>query len=167
MRKHSLSVAKASPTAATTPPLVSHTCAPISPCLTTAPDTLHGKPLSSISSADHCTAHPAATKPFEKMSKNTGSDGQTERFDGWLKTALSSGVKDFETFAMGLKREQSGVEAALTLPYSNGQTEDQINKLKLIKRQMYGRGSFQMLRQRILALLLISTQTPKPRSPAV
>jgi transposase len=38
---------------------------------------------------------------------------------------------------MGRKREQSGVEAALTLLYSNGQSEDQIDKLKLIKRQMY------------------------------
>jgi transposase len=87
---------------------------------------------------------------FEKMIKQTSSDGQAERFEGWLEEALTSGVKDFETFATGLKREHSGVEAALTLPYSNGQTEGQINKLKLIKRQMYGRGSFQMLRQRVL-----------------
>lgn len=87
---------------------------------------------------------------FKKMIKNTNSDRQAERFDGWLKAALSSGVKNFETFALGLKREQSAVEAALTLPYSNGQTEGQINKLKLIKRQMYGRASFPMLRQRVL-----------------
>ncbi len=87
---------------------------------------------------------------FEKMIKNTSSAGQAERLDNWLGAALTSGVKDFETFATGLKREQSGVEAALTLPYSNGQTEGQINRLKLIKRQMYGRGSFEMLRQRVL-----------------
>jgi transposase len=87
---------------------------------------------------------------FKKMTKNTSSGAQAERFDGWLGEALTSGVKDFETFAMGLKREQSGVEAALSLPYSTGQTEGQINRLKLIKRQMYGRGSFQMLRQRVL-----------------
>ena len=68
----------------------------------------------------------------------------------WLKNALSCGVKDFETFAMGLKREQSAVEAALTLPYSNGQTEGQINRLKLIKRSMYGRANFDLLRQRVL-----------------
>ena len=64
--------------------------------------------------------------------------------------ALSCGVKDFETFAMGFKREHSAVEAALTLPYSNGQTEGQINRLKLIKRSMYGRASFDLLRQRVL-----------------
>ncbi len=87
---------------------------------------------------------------FEKMIKKASSGGQAEALDGWLGAALTSGVKDFETFATGLKREQSGVEGALTLPYSNGQTEGQINQLKLIKRQMYGRASFEMLRQRVL-----------------
>jgi transposase len=98
---------------------------------------------------DAAVIYPLIQK-FKKMIKNTSSGGQAERFDGWLKAALTSGVKDFETFALGLKREQSAVEAALTLPYSNGQTEGQINRLKLIKRQMYGRASFLMLRQRVL-----------------
>jgi transposase len=83
---------------------------------------------------------------FRKMVRHR----EAEDFDGWLEHALSCGVKDFETFAMGLKREQSAVEAALTLPYSNGQTEGQINRLKLIKRSMYGRASFDLLRQRVL-----------------
>lgn len=100
-------------------------------------------------STDVAAIYPLIQK-FRKMIKNTSSDGQAERFDDWLKAALSSGVKDFETFALGLKREQAAVEAALTLPYSNGQTEGQVNKLKLIKRQMYGRASFDMLRQRCL-----------------
>jgi transposase len=75
---------------------------------------------------------------------------EAEDFDGWLQDALSCGVKDFETFAMGFKRERSAVEAALKLPYSNGQTEGQINRLKLIKRSMYGRANFDLLRQRVL-----------------
>src|SRR5215218_7675856 len=83
---------------------------------------------------------------FRKMVRHR----EAEDFGGWLKNALSCGVKDFETFAMGLKREQSAVEAALMLPYSNGQTEGQINRLKLIKRSMYGRASFDLLRQRVL-----------------
>ena len=100
-------------------------------------------------STDAAVIYPLIQR-FEKMIKRTGSEGQAERFNDWLGEALTSDVKDFETFAMGLKREQSGVEAALTLPYSNGQTEGQINRLKLIKRQMYGRASFQMLRKRVL-----------------
>jgi len=83
---------------------------------------------------------------FRKMVRHR----EGEAFGGWLKNALSCGVKDFETFATGFEREQSAVEAALTLPYSNGQTEGQINRLKLIKRSMYGRASFDLLRQRVL-----------------
>ena len=83
---------------------------------------------------------------FRKMVRHR----EGEDFGGWLKNALNCGVKDFETFAMGFKREQSAVEAALTLPYSNGQTEGQINRLKLIKRSMYGRAGFDLLRQRVL-----------------
>jgi transposase len=40
--------------------------------------------------------------------------------------------------------------ATMTLPYSQGQTEGRINKLKLVKRSMYGRGNFDLLRQRVL-----------------
>jgi transposase len=83
---------------------------------------------------------------FRKMVRHR----EGEDFGGWLKNALSCGVKDFETFAIGFEREQSAVEAALTLPYSNGQTEGQINRLKLIKRSMYGRAGFDLLRQRVL-----------------
>jgi transposase len=100
-------------------------------------------------SSDVAAIYPLV-QSFEKMIRNSPDKGQAEKLESWLEKTLSSGVKAFETFAMGIKREQSGVEAALTLPYSNGQTEGQINKLKLIKRQMYGRGSFEMLRQRVL-----------------
>ena len=48
-------------------------------------------------------------------------------------------------------RDFDAVRAALTLPYSNGQTEGQVNKLKNIKRQMYGRADFDLLRQRVLS----------------
>jgi transposase len=75
---------------------------------------------------------------------------EAEDLKGWLEESLLCGVVGFETFAMGLRREQSAVEAALTLPYSNGQVEGQINKLKMLKRQMYGRASFGLLRRRFL-----------------
>ncbi len=75
-----------------------------------------------------------------------------KEFEGWLQASLSCGVKGFETFAMGLRREKPAVEAALSLPYSNGQTEGQVNRLKLIKRSMYGRASFELLRRRFLSV---------------
>jgi transposase len=53
-------------------------------------------------------------------------------------------------FAVHLKRDRAAVEAALTLPWSQGQTEGQINRLKLLKRQMYGRANIDLLRLRVL-----------------
>jgi transposase len=75
---------------------------------------------------------------------------EAEAFDPWLEAAEGSGVGDLQSFATELRRERKAVQTALMLPYSNGQTEGQINKLKLIKRSMYGRANFDLLRQRFL-----------------
>lgn len=69
---------------------------------------------------------------------------------GWLDAAAGSGVAEFEGFAAGLRRDQEAVAAALSCEWSNGQTEGQINRLKTIKRQMYGRANFDLLRARVL-----------------
>jgi transposase len=68
----------------------------------------------------------------------------------WLKEAQDSGIAELRSLAVGILRDFDAVRAALTLPYSNGQTEGQVNKLKTIKRQMYGRADFDLLRQRVL-----------------
>ncbi len=52
--------------------------------------------------------------------------------------------------AVKLLQDTDAVVAAMVLPYSQGQTEGRINKLKLVKRSMYGRGKFDLLRQRVL-----------------
>ena len=75
---------------------------------------------------------------------------QPDQLDPWLEAALGSGIPDLHTFAEGLQREYSALKAALSSPYSTGPVEGQINRLKLIKRSMYGRGSFKLLRQRVL-----------------
>jgi transposase len=75
---------------------------------------------------------------------------EAEAFNPWLEAVEMSDVADLRSFASELRRERKAVEAALRLPYSNGQTEGQINKLKLIKRSMYGRANFDLLRQRFL-----------------
>ena len=71
-------------------------------------------------------------------------------FEAWLAEARACGIAALETFAAGLQQEAAAVSAALTLPWSSGQTEGHIAKLKLIKRQMYGRANFDLLRRRIL-----------------
>jgi transposase len=55
------------------------------------------------------------------------------------------------SFGRGIVADLAAVRAALTEPWSNGQTEDQITKLKLVKRQMYGRAHLDLLRARLQA----------------
>ena len=66
---------------------------------------------------------------------------------GWLEAAERS---PYAPFARRLRRDQDAVAAALQLPWSNGMVEGQIHRLKLIKRQMYGRAGFDLLRLRVL-----------------
>jgi Transposase len=67
----------------------------------------------------------------------------------WIETVLTSGLPDLKRFATGLQQD-AAVRAAFELPYSNGQTEGQVTRLKLLKRQMYGRAKLALLRQRVL-----------------
>lgn len=73
-----------------------------------------------------------------------------EPLEAWLKTTAASGVPDLQTFATGLREESAALEAALRLPWSTGPVEGQITRLKLIKRQAYGRAGIAMLRRRML-----------------
>jgi transposase len=68
----------------------------------------------------------------------------------WLEEAKASGIKELQSLATGIYRDFDAVRAALATKYSNGQTEGKVNKLKCIKRQMYGRAKFDLLRQRML-----------------
>jgi transposase len=70
--------------------------------------------------------------------------------DTWLLNCQQSGISDLVTFAQGLEKEGSALHAAFTLPYSNGPVEGKITKLKYIKRSMYGRAGFPLLRQKVL-----------------
>ena len=67
-----------------------------------------------------------------------------------LADAAASGLRAVETFGVGLAADGQAVRAALTTPWSNAQAEGQIARLKLIKRQSYGRAGFDLLRRRIL-----------------
>jgi transposase len=74
-----------------------------------------------------------------------------ERLDRWLERAGASGSAEVRGFATGLRADLAAVRAGLTLAWSNGQTEGQVHRLKLLKRQMYGRAGFALLRTRVLA----------------
>ena len=68
----------------------------------------------------------------------------------WIAEARACGTAVIETFAAGLEHDGAAVRAALTTPWSNAQAEGQITRLKLIKRQSYGRAGFELLRRRVL-----------------
>lgn len=70
-----------------------------------------------------------------------------EEFEPWLQRARSSLIA---SFANGLTKDQAAVKAAIASPWSNGQTEGQITKLKLVKRQMYGRAKVDLLQARLV-----------------
>jgi transposase len=73
-----------------------------------------------------------------------------EMLDGWIEKAIDSRSAELRGFAEGLHADHEAVRAALCEEWSNGQVEGQINRLKLLKRQMYGRASFTLLKQRVL-----------------
>jgi transposase len=75
---------------------------------------------------------------------------RADELRGWLIEAQCSGVAEFITFANGLTADLQAVRAALEYEWSNGQVEGQVHRLKLIKRQMYGRGKLDLLRARVL-----------------
>jgi transposase len=75
---------------------------------------------------------------------------QGRRLDGWLARAHQSSSVELRGFAAGIKRDYAAVKAALSLPWSQGQVEGQITRLKCLKRQMYGRAHFDLLRSRVL-----------------
>jgi len=83
---------------------------------------------------------------FARLVKERDVDG----LRGWLIDAHRSEVAEFVSFANGLTADLQAVRAALEYEWSNGQVEGQVHRLKLVKRQMYGRGKPDLLRARVL-----------------
>ena len=81
----------------------------------------------------------------------------------WIENAKRSEFGQMVRFAFGLQKDISAVAAAVETPWSTGQVEGQINRLKMIKRQMFGRAGFELLRARVLPLY---TQLPVTVGPA-
>lgn len=78
----------------------------------------------------------------------------TARLDGWIDWARASGLHRLRQFAVTPKNDIAAVRNATVEPWSDGQTEGQINKLKILKRAMYGRAGIALLRARMTPLRL-------------
>jgi transposase len=88
----------------------------------------------------------AAVETFRAMVRTQ----ERAALDPWLAAAETSTVAAIRTFAAGIRRDYAAIAAALALPWSSGQVEGQVNKVKLRKREMYGKGNFDLLRRRVL-----------------
>ncbi len=70
--------------------------------------------------------------------------------DEWIAAARAADLPDLAAFARGLLQDRDAVTCALTLPYSSGAVEGHVNRIKMLKRQMYGRANLDLLRKRVL-----------------
>ena len=69
---------------------------------------------------------------------------------GWIDNVEATGATALRSFAAGLRKDLKAVTAGLTMEYNSGAVEGQVNRIKMIKRQMFGRAKFDLLRKRIL-----------------
>jgi transposase len=88
---------------------------------------------------------------------------QADALQTWIDQASGTSLAEMGRFCDGLSRGEKAVNAAVILPWNNGQVEGQIHRLKLVKRQMYGRAKFNLLRRRVLpyvaAVVVVSPQS--------
>lgn len=73
-----------------------------------------------------------------------------EHFAAWQETAQASTIPELHGFVASLQRDEDAVRAALTVDWNSGQIEGQVTKVKLVKRLMFGRANFDLLRRRVL-----------------
>jgi transposase len=77
-------------------------------------------------------------------------DRRAEELETWLLQAQNSSIPEFVRLAYSFRNDYAAVQNGVASPWSSGQVEGQVNRLKLIKRQMYGRAGFALLRKRVL-----------------
>jgi transposase len=92
----------------------------------------------------------ALLEGFAQLLRESPHERPEERLDQWIGEVAASSLAEFEAFVIKLRQDMAAVLAGLRLPWNQGQTEGQITKLKLLKRSMYGRGGFDLLKQRVL-----------------
>ena len=97
-------------------------------------------------SSDIAVAHSLAQE-FANMLR----EHKAEKLAAWLESAKKACLAELRSFANGIERDLAAVTAGISLPWSNGQVEGQVNRLKFIKRSMYGRAKFDLLKQRVMA----------------
>jgi transposase len=119
--------------------------------LLTRPDNLTADEQAQLASIQdtcpHLNALAAHVRSFAEIM--TRRRGQHD-LEGWLTLAEADDQPELHSFANGIRRDQHAVTAGLTLPYSSAAVEGNVTRIKMIKRQMYGRAGFNLLRKRVI-----------------
>jgi transposase len=114
-----------------------------------APDTLTGaeraapEPLTRVGLLQRSYA---LARDFQQLVRTR----KPSELEPWLQRASQTHLREWQQFATGIRQDLTATLAALTSPWSNGQTEGQVTKLKFYKQQMYGRAKLDLLRARML-----------------
>lgn len=119
----------------------------IAKLLTTGRDHLSKADAVTVAQVEAALPALAAARELTDRFTDMVRNGTKDALDPWLSEAGNSMLA---SFARGLHRDRAAVVAALSQPWSNGQTEGQINRLKALKRQMYGRAKIDLLRARLV-----------------
>lgn len=107
-------------------------------------------------------AHPqvGAAEHLAQQFRQVFNDHDSEALKSWLAKTVASDIPELKGFVAGVERDYDAVVAAVEWHWSNGQVEGQIHRLKLLKRQMYGRSGFELLRRRVLPFRTDVSQRP-------
>lgn len=119
--------------------------------LTTRPEDLPAEDEARLAAVTAACPHLAALRDLiRRFAETMAARAGDPDLDDWLADARTSGLPALATLARGIGKDHAAVLNGLTLPYSSGKVEGTVNKIKMIKRQMYGRAGFPLLRQRVM-----------------
>jgi transposase len=113
---------------------------------------LSAKQAAKVDAIKTASSEFAAMRRFAMRFRGLFRSGNTSALDDWLIDVGQSGIYALQRFARTIKRDIAAVYNAMTTIWSNGQAEGQINRLKTLKRAMYGRAGIELLRARMLPL---------------
>ena len=86
----------------------------------------------------------------EHAARTRLTEREGQRLPEWLDAVRNDDLPGLHSLAAGIDRDRDAVIAGLTLPWSSGVVEGHVNRIKMLKRQMFGRAGFQLLRKRVL-----------------